>query len=226
MTDNENKELFKAAAREAEELHGVSLAEVMSNPDKYDNWDAPSSNAMMCAAAAAESEDVERIKKELEDTKEELERLQKFHSEMVLGIYAFLEDSEVERPTAEDEPLEDSGPHEDTPRDYHPDEPNGHLSPFDAIKQAIKDVWGPEVLEFENRDILEGCEEWLTPGPKSAIASICSGYSSAPAEPFSLVDRTAFEKWKKVQEVASQYIGREVFFDSINCEVFRFYWAG
>ena len=32
MTDKENKELFKAAAQEAEELHGVSLAEVMSTP--------------------------------------------------------------------------------------------------------------------------------------------------------------------------------------------------
>jgi hypothetical protein len=94
MTDNDNKELFAAAAREAEELHGVSLAEIMSNPDKYERFDEPSPNAMMCAAAA-ESEDVERIKKELEDTKEELERLQKFHSEMVLGIYAFLEDSEA-----------------------------------------------------------------------------------------------------------------------------------
>lgn len=84
MTDNENKELFKAAARDAEELHGVSLAEIMSNPDKYENWDAPSSNAMMCAAAAE---------------------------------------------PVEDEPLENSGPHEDTPRDYRPDEPNGHISP-------------------------------------------------------------------------------------------------
>ena len=58
MTDNENKKLFKAAAREAEELHGVSLAEIMSNPDKYERFDEPSSNAMMCAAAA-DSEDSE-----------------------------------------------------------------------------------------------------------------------------------------------------------------------
>ena len=258
MTDNENKELFKAAAQEAEELHGVSLAEIMSNPDKYDldldefhrssdgasvaevvkRFDEPSSNAIMCASAemvdcgvfgcsakvsteeaydyndttycekhdpeewdkvitatfgrqnykemghdawllspeqaqqlsgasdermiehqphpefepefwliqiddgadfwCAISESgtdaklfdvvvrfwceenegttcetlenreslltvqrvldfcsIERIKKELEDTKEELRRLQKFHSEIVLGIYAFLEDSEA-----------------------------------------------------------------------------------------------------------------------------------
>ena len=80
MTDNENKELFKAAAQEAEELHGVSLAEIMSDPDRYERFDEPSSNAMMCAAAAE---------------------------------------------PVEDEPLENSGPHEDTPRDYHPDEPNG-----------------------------------------------------------------------------------------------------
>jgi hypothetical protein len=73
MTDNENKELFAAAAREAEELHGVSLAEIMSNPDKYERFDEPSSNAMLCAAA--------------------------------------------------------SEPVEDEPRDYHPDEPNGHISP-------------------------------------------------------------------------------------------------
>ena len=72
MTDEENKELFAAAAREAKELHGVSLAEIMSNPDKYERFDEPSSNAMMCAAA---------------------------------GLV------------------------EDTPRDYHPDEPNGHISP-------------------------------------------------------------------------------------------------
>jgi len=83
MTDNENKELFAAAAREAEELHGVSLAEIMSNPDKYERFDEPSSNAMMCAAAEP----------------------------------------------VEDEPLENPGPHEDIPRDYHPDEPSGHISP-------------------------------------------------------------------------------------------------
>tara|TARA_R100001082_G_C4355662_1_gene156741 strand:- start:1067 stop:1723 length:657 start_codon:yes stop_codon:yes gene_type:complete len=51
MTDNDNKELFKAAAQEAEELHGVSLAEVMSNPDRYERFDEPSPNAMMCSAA-------------------------------------------------------------------------------------------------------------------------------------------------------------------------------
>ena len=52
MTDNENKELFAAAAREAEGLHGMPLADIMGNPDKYERFDEPSSNAMMCAAAA------------------------------------------------------------------------------------------------------------------------------------------------------------------------------
>ena len=62
-----NLVLFAEAEKEAKELHGVSLAEVMSNPDKYERFDEPSSNAMMCAAAE--------------------------------------------------------------PRDDHPDEPNGHISP-------------------------------------------------------------------------------------------------
>ena len=34
--DELHKELFAQAAKDAEELHGVSLAEVMSNPDKYE----------------------------------------------------------------------------------------------------------------------------------------------------------------------------------------------
>ena len=34
--DELHKELFAQAARDAKELHGVSLAEVMSNPDKYE----------------------------------------------------------------------------------------------------------------------------------------------------------------------------------------------
>jgi len=34
--DELHKELFAQAAKEAEELQGVSLAEIMSNPDKYE----------------------------------------------------------------------------------------------------------------------------------------------------------------------------------------------
>ena len=34
--DELHKELFAQAAKDAKELHGVSLAEVMSNPDKYE----------------------------------------------------------------------------------------------------------------------------------------------------------------------------------------------
>ena len=34
--DELHKELFVQAAKAAKELHGVSLAEVMSNPDKYE----------------------------------------------------------------------------------------------------------------------------------------------------------------------------------------------
>ena len=36
LEDYENEELFETAGREAEELHGAPLAEVMSNPDKYE----------------------------------------------------------------------------------------------------------------------------------------------------------------------------------------------
>jgi len=31
-----HRELFAQAAKDAEELHGVSLAEAMGNPDKYE----------------------------------------------------------------------------------------------------------------------------------------------------------------------------------------------
>lgn len=34
--DELNRELFIQAAKEAREIHGKSLAEIMSNPDKYD----------------------------------------------------------------------------------------------------------------------------------------------------------------------------------------------
>ncbi len=34
--DELHRELFAQAAKEAEELQGVSLAEIMSNPDKYE----------------------------------------------------------------------------------------------------------------------------------------------------------------------------------------------
>tara|TARA_R110000751_G_scaffold8435_2_gene33299 strand:- start:117 stop:443 length:327 start_codon:yes stop_codon:yes gene_type:complete len=95
------------------------------------------------------------------------------------------------------------------------------MKPFEAIQKSIQVVWGEEYPAIETT-----WGEWLTESSEPHIlAAVFPEYALCPPEPFSMVDYTAFDKWTRVQELASEHAGRAIYFDSINPGRFNFYWS-
>ena len=101
------------------------------------------------------------------------------------------------------------------------------MKPFEAIKEAISEVFGPETQEWEKRDILVGSEEWLRDDDERehVIASVYSEYGLAPEEPYSMRGPSTHDKWEKVSEIASKKVGREIYWESCNPGKFQFQWV-
>jgi hypothetical protein len=97
------------------------------------------------------------------------------------------------------------------------------MDPFKALQKAIKEVWSKHPDGWY-KDLHKGWGEWLRDDDDTAIASIYHEYASAPSEPFSHCDRTAYKYWEKVSKAASRYAGREMYIESINAGKSQYFW--
>jgi hypothetical protein len=97
------------------------------------------------------------------------------------------------------------------------------MDPFKALQKAIKEVWSKHPDGWY-KDLHKGWGEWLRDDDDTAIASIYHEYASAPSEPFSHRDRTAYKYWEKVSKAASRYAGREMYIESINAGKSQYFW--
>ena len=155
-------DLFRDAAAVIAEKRGFSIDDVMNSPRNYcfENeaildehfdkgmtyGDVMNEDKSIYKTAGSEAEELHGV-----SLKEELEALRKFHSEMVLGIYAFLEDSEVERPTTGGYP---------GPKSYHPDEPSAQVKMYCIAEGCDARVFidsEDELCKFHDDEKLKTC---------------------------------------------------------------------